>query len=143
MSQSTQKNRLTELLPGALTEVDSLFNQFFGHPAGARTGNGWYAPAALWEADDRLHLEIEAPGVARENVEVTFDKGVLSISLERARTDDRQYWHNERRYGKTVRSVSLPDTVDPNSIEAELNDGVLHISITKLPEAQPRKIELK
>lgn len=143
MSQGTQKNRLTDLLPGTLNEVDSLFTQFFGQPTAARTGSGWYAPAALWEADDRLHLEVEAPGVSRDNVEVTFDKGVLSISLEKSRAEDRQFWHNERRYGKTVRSVSLPDTVDPESIEAELNDGVLHISITKLPEAQPRKIELK
>lgn len=138
-----QKNRLSNLFPGPLAEVDTFFDHIFGQNAPRRAFSGWYAPASLWEAEDRLHLELDAPGVSREDVDITFDKGVLSITLERKGAEDRQYMHNERGHGKVTRSVSLPETVDPESIEAELTDGVLHLSIAKLPTAQPRKIELK
>lgn len=140
MPNTAQKNRLASLFPAPLADVDHLFNQFFGPTANA---SKWQAPASLWEAEDRLHVEIDAPGVAKDGVDVTFDKGVLSVSLERTRPEERQYWHNERGFGKVVRTVALPDTVEPESIEAELTDGVLRVSITKRPEVQPRKIDLK
>ena len=80
----------------------------------------------------------------KEDVELTFDKGQLQITLERkAPEGERTNWHNERGYGKVSRSVSLPETVDPNTITAALTNGVLHVTITKLPEAQPKKIEVK
>jgi hypothetical protein len=50
---------------------------------------------------------------------------------------------NARGFGKVTRSVSLPDTVDPSTITAELTNGVLHVTITKRPESQPKKIEVK
>jgi HSP20 family protein len=135
-----QKNRLGSLLSAGLPEVDNLFNHFFRAEEVAM----WRAPVSIWEADSVFHIEIDAPGVAKEDVELTFDKGALQISLERkAPEGERTSWHNERGYGKISRSVSLPDTVDPNTITAELVNGVLHVTITKLPEAQPTKIDVK
>lgn len=140
MNSATQKNRLGSLLPGGLPEFDSLFNHFFRAEEVAM----WRAPASIWEADNVFHLEIDAPGVAKENVELTFEKGTLQITLERkAPEGERTNYHNERGYGKVSRSVSLPETVDPNTITAELTNGVLHVTISKLPEAQPKKIEVK
>ncbi len=140
MNSATQKNRLGSLLPGGLPEFDSLFNHFFRAEEVAM----WRAPASIWEADNVFHLEIDAPGVAKENVELTFEKGTLQITLERkAPEGERTNYHNERGYGKVSRSVSLPDTVDPNTITAELTNGVLHVTISKLPEAQPKKIDVK
>ena len=106
--------------------------------------SGLGAPASIWEAENVIHVELDAPGVKQEDVEVTFEKGTLQISLERKFPEgERTSWHNERGYGKISRSVSLPETVDPNTITAELTNGVLHVTITKLPEAQPKKIEVK
>lgn len=140
MNSATQKNRLGSLLPGGLPEFDSLFNHFFRAEEVAM----WRAPASIWEADNVFHLEVDAPGVAKENVELTFEKGTLQITLERkAPEGERTNYHNERGYGKVSRSVSLPDTVDPNTITAELTNGVLHVTISKLPEAQPKKIDVK
>ncbi len=137
-----QKNRVTSYLPGPLAEVDGLFDQFFGQ--NLRRASGWSAPAAVWEAEDHLHVEVDVPGVAIEDTSVTFDKGVLTVTAERRLGDgQRRYWHNERATGKVTRTVSLPETVDAESISAELNQGVLHISIAKLPEAQPKHIEIK
>jgi HSP20 family protein len=135
-----QKNRLGHLLPAGFTDVDNLFGHFF-RPEETST---WRAPASIWEADSVFHIEVDAPGVKKEDVELTFDKGALTVALERKAPDgERTSWHNERGYGKVSRSVSLPDTVDPNTITAELTNGVLHVTITKLPEAQPKKIDVK
>ena len=140
MSTALQRNRLGRLLPPGFPEFDNLFNQFFR----AEEVGMWRAPASIWEAEGTFHIEVDAPGVAKEDVELTFDKGALQITLERkAPTAERTNWHNERGYGKVSRSVSLPDTVDPNTITAELTNGVLHVTITKVPEAQPKKIDVK
>lgn len=138
--RTLQRNRLNNLLPVGLPEVDTLFNHFFR----PEEVSMWRAPASIWEAENVFHIEVDAPGVKKEDVELTFDKGALQISLERkAPEGERTSWHNERGYGKISRSVSLPETVDPNTITAELTNGVLHVTITKLPEAQPKKIDVK
>jgi HSP20 family protein len=140
MANTLQRNRLGSLLPAALPEFDNLFNQFFRAEEVAM----WRAPASIWEAENTFHIEVDAPGVAKEDVELTFDKGALQITLERkAPEGERTNWHNERGYGKVSRSVSLPETVDPETISAELTNGVLHVSITKRPEAQPKRIDVR
>jgi HSP20 family protein len=140
MSTALQKNRLGQLFPGSLPEFDNLLNHFFRNEEVTM----WRAPASIWEADHTFHIELDAPGVLKEDVDLTFDKGVLQIALERkAPEGDRTNWHNERGFGRVRRTVSLPDSVDPNSIAAELAHGVLHVTITKLPEAQPKRIDVK
>jgi HSP20 family protein len=102
-----------------------------------------FAPASIWEDDGQYHVELDLPGVAKEDVEITFDKGILKISAERRQvTEDRKHLHEERGYGRTSRSLNLPDTVDPDSITAEFNDGVLHVTVAKALEAQPKRITI-
>jgi HSP20 family protein len=140
MSTALQRNRVGNLLPAGLPEFDNLFNHFFRAEEVAM----WRAPASIWEAENVFHIELDAPGVKKEDVELTFNKGALQITLERkAPEGERTSWHNERGYGKVSRSVSLPETVDPETISAELTNGVLHVTIQKLPEAQPKKIDVK
>jgi HSP20 family protein len=140
MNAALQKNRMGNILPAGLPEFDNLFNHFFRAEEVAM----WRAPASIWEADNNFHIEIDAPGVIKERVELTFDKGTLQITLERKGPEgDRTNWHNERGYGKVSRTVTLPETVDPETIEAELNNGVLHVTISKLPQAQPKRIDVK
>jgi HSP20 family protein len=140
MSTALQTNRLGSLLPAGFPEFDHLFNQFFRAEEVAM----WRAPASIWEADNLFHIELDAPGVKKDDVDLTFDKGALQITLERKPPEgERTSWHNERGYGKVSRSVSLPETVDPQTITAELTNGVLHVTIQKLPEAQPKKIDVR
>lgn len=137
---TSQKHRFSGLVPVGYPEFDQLFTNFF-RPEGTSM---WRAPASIWEAENTLHLEVDAPGVAKEDVELTFDKGALQISLDRkAPEGERTHWHNERGYGKVSRSVSLPETVDPATITAELTNGVLHVTIGKRPETLPKKIDVK
>ena len=140
MSSALHRNRLGRRVAAGLPEFDTLFNQFFRSEGGAT----WHTPVSIWEADNVFHVEVDAPGVTKEDVDITFEKGTLQVTLERkAPEGERTNWHSERGYGKVSRSFSLPDTVDPNTIGAELTNGVLHVTISKLPEAQPKKIDVK
>jgi HSP20 family protein len=124
-------------------EMDELFGRFFGENRSISSG-GWYAPVSLWEDEKQLRLEMELPGVRKEDVDLTVHQGNLRISAERKGTEEeRRYWYNERRFGRLERVIPLPEAVDASHIDAELRDGVLHVTLAKKPEAQPMKISVK
>lgn len=142
MKTAQGNNRLQNILPATLAEVDSLVDQFFG--SSVSRGATWRAPAAIWEGKEQLYVEVDAPGVKLEDVDITFDKGRLALTLERkAPEHDGTLWHSERGYGKVTRTLTLPETVDPDTIDATLSEGVLRVSIGKRPELQPKRIEVK
>jgi HSP20 family protein len=138
------RNRLATATPTPFSrEVGELFDSFFDG-RGLRTRPAWHAPASVWEDKDQFHVELDVPGVTRESLDLTFEKGSLSISAERkAPEGERTNWHDERGYGKVTRVISLPDSADTDSIHADLTNGVLHVSVPKKPEAQPRRIEVR
>ncbi len=143
MTRGLTRNRFREMLPGNWGDVDALVNQFFGPGAGPGV-QAFYVPASVWEDEASYHVELDVPGVTRENVELTFEKGTLRITTERpAPEDTRTGLVDERRYGKVTRTVTLPESIDPESINAELTNGVLHVTVQKKPEAQPKRIEIK
>jgi HSP20 family protein len=120
-------------------EMDQMFDNFF-HGGGQAS---WHAPASLWEEEGRWCLEVELPGVQQEDVDVTLEKNSLRITADRRTPEDRKYFHQERAYGRIERLITLPESVNPDSIEADLKDGVLHLKLAKRPESQPRKIAVK
>ena len=142
MTASLTKNRLHEFLPTHWTDVDSLVNQFFG-PQVVAGLNAVPGAGSVWEEEEAYHIELDVPGVAREDVELTYDQGELRISTERKTPERANSLADERRYGKVVRTISLPETVDPDTIDANLEQGVLHVTVAKKPEAQPKRIEVK
>lgn len=86
---------------------------------------------------------MDAPGVAREDVKLTYHQGELRISAERKAPERASGQNDQRRYGKAVYTLSLPETIDPDTINASLEQGVLHVTVAKKPEAQPKRIEVK
>ncbi len=139
MSQAFIRNRL----PHRLGEFNSMMEQFLGANAGSGI-QAYYVPASVWEDSNAYHVELDVPGVMREHVELTFEKGTLCISTKRqAPEESRAGLVDERRYGRVTRTVTLPESIDPETIAAELNNGVLHVSIAKKPEAQPKRIEVR
>lgn len=99
----------------------------------------------VYEEADRILLEMEAPGLKEEDLNLTLEGNTLTISGERKRRDDRKegrYQRVERYYGSFSRTFTLPSTVDPNSIEAKYEHGVLHVSMAKRADARPRQIKL-
>lgn len=88
------------------------------------------------------------PGVDPAKIEVTLDRGVLSISGERAAavagSDAKLTLHSHERFdGRFRRVISLPDDSDPGAVSADCRDGVLHVSVKRREAALPRRIEIQ
>ncbi len=99
------------------------------------------------ETEENYHIEVELPGVKKENVNIQVDGNVLTISGERNIRDevkDEDYHKVESRYGLFSRSFTLPEKVDVSNIEAEFKDGILEVAIPKLKvDTSSKKIEIK
>ena len=135
------KNRLRDFIP-AWSDIDTVVEQVFG-PGAARGIQAFFVPASVWEEGSAYHVELDVPGVDRQDVELTYEKGTLRITTERrAPEEKRAGLVDERRYGKVTRTVTLPESIDPESISASLANGVLHVTVSKKPEAQPKRIEI-
>lgn len=125
---------------------DMLGSGWGGRLAGAdllRTPN-----ADVMETKDEIQVLTELPGMRPEDVEVSLEDNVLTISGEKTqerREEDRESrWHlSERRYGRFSRSFVLPREVEQDRIEARFENGVLHVSIPKSERVKPRRIEVQ
>ncbi len=98
------------------------------------------------ENDKSVIIDAEVPGFGTEDIEISYDQNMLTISGERKeeeRREDEHHRYTERRTGRFSRSFRLPDGLDPDSVQATLKDGVLTVTIAKTEEVQPRKIEVK
>ena len=100
------------------------------------------------EADDAYYVEVDLPGVVKDDISIDVKDNVLSISGERKVKDETKqsdYYKVESRYGKFVRSFTLPKDVDTDKIVANSNNGVLEVKIPKqkIIDKKPKKIEIK
>lgn len=100
------------------------------------------------EGDDAYYIEVELPGVKKDNITIDVNDDTLTISGERVVKDEHKddtFYKVESLYGKFERSFSLPEDVDTDKIEATSKNGVLEIKIPKVQkiEKAPKKIEIK
>jgi len=113
---------------------------------GMLSSGAWMPPVDIYQnGDQELVLKAELPDMSREDIEVTVDKGTLTIKGEKKFSDevkDDQYHRIERRYGTFTRSFSLPSTVDPSRVGAEYRNGVLTVKLPMREEAKPRQIKV-
>ena len=124
-------------------EFDRLARGAFGPARGARV-----SPAVRMDAIRREHdvqLRFDLPGIDPASIDVTVDRGVLSVSAKR----DEEYaegekpFIRERAMGTFTRWVRLSDSVDADKIEAAYDGGVLHVTVPLAERALPRKVEVK
>ncbi len=101
------------------------------------------APASIWETDTHYFLEFDLPGVVADDVDIKIVEDVLHVSANRPLKGDVTFLRQERRFGAVERQFSMPARVDKNQIDAELNSGVLRVTVAKAPEAQVKKIEIR
>jgi len=100
------------------------------------------------EGDDAYYVEVELPGVKKEDISIDVNEDVLTISGERKIKEEQKeenFYKVESVYGKFERSFNLPEDVDTDKIEAKSENGVLEIKIPKVQkvETKPKKIEIK
>ena len=123
-------------------EIDRVFDAFFGQ---TDQGRRWVPPMDLVEAEDHFVLKADLPGLAEGDVNLEVQDGTLTISGERkAEHEQREkgWYRIERSFGSFSRSLTLPDGVDPDRIEAAFDHGVLEVRIPKPEERKPRRIEI-
>ena len=135
------------LSPGYFDNFGDVFNGFFRPPLTHQPVRKARIPAVdVAETDTAYQVKAELPGIRKEDLDVTVDDGVLTIKAEhndnQEQTENGQLIRQERSYGKFVRSLRLGATVDEETITAEYRDGVLHITLPKAKEVQPRKVEV-
>jgi HSP20 family protein len=108
--------------------------------------NTWVPPVDIYQnGDQELVLKAELPDMAREDIDITVENGVLTVKGEKKLSNEvkeEQFHHVERRYGAFSRSFSLPQTVDPNKVSAEYKQGVLTVRLPLREEAKPRSIKV-
>lgn len=137
-------------------EMEELHNRLLNvfNLATPRRGEGqesitvaeWAPLVDIIEDDKEYLLKAELPEMRKEDVKVTVENGVLTLSGERKLEKEekgRRYHRIERAYGSFVRSFTLPDDADANKVTAEFKDGVLKVHVAKSEDAKPKQIEVK
>jgi HSP20 family protein len=131
---------------GLRREIDRLFDDVFTGRGGSG-GGSWRPAVDVHESANELRFDVEIPGIRLEDIELNVENGVLSIRGEKSeerKEDDKEgrYHILERSYGSFFRSFQLPQGVDESQINADIDQGVLHIRIPKTALPQPRRIEI-
>jgi HSP20 family protein len=111
----------------------------------ARGAQGFVPALDLSETPDAYVVEVAVPGMKAEDMKLTFENSVLTVSGEvkqESGQKDRNYHRVERRYGRFSRSISFPTTVKGDAIEAKLEGGILYLSLPKAEEVKPRQITI-
>lgn len=111
----------------------------------ALTTSAFVPPVDIFEDTNHIVLKLEAPGMKLENFDVQLENQTLTVRGERKfekETKEENYHRVERRYGSFARGFTLPNTIDPESVKANYQDGVLSIEIGKRAEAKPRQIKV-
>jgi len=125
--------------------LNRLHREFDQSLEAAARDASWTPAVDIHEETQRFLVRADLPGVKPADIEVTADKGVLTLRGERQidkKEVEGHYSRVERVAGKFVRTFTLPDNVQTDAITAQFKDGVLELTIPKIAKAEPRRIEV-
>jgi HSP20 family protein len=147
MSALTKWNPFREL-EDIQSRLSSLFGRtpLRGFGEEAMTVSEWTPLVDIAEDDKEYLIKVELPEVKKEDVKVTVEGGVLTITGERKFEKEekgKKYHRLERAYGSFIRSFTLPEGAAGDKTSAEFKDGVLKVHLAKSPEAKPKSINVK
>ncbi len=131
--------RMNRLRAQRLSQLGQQYDPGMSTPA-------WAPAVDISERKDAYLVAAELPGVGIDDLEITFENGVLTIQGQRhvAHDSSEEKVHRaERRYGAFRRSITLPTHVRPDAIEASTQDGVLQIMVPKAEEVHPKRIQVR
>ena len=129
-------------------EMNRLFSSFFDTPSGPGNGGArrWIPAMDLVETDDHFVLRADLPGLSEEDVHIELEDNVLTISGDRKTEHEERkegYYRVERATGTFRRSLTLPEGVDADAIQATFDKGVLEVRIPKPEERKPRRVQIQ
>jgi HSP20 family protein len=135
-------------------EMNRLFSSFFDTPTttgGGGQGNGgnalrrWYPAMDLVETGDHFVLRADLPGLGEDDVNIELEDNVLTVSGERKAEHEEKregFYRLERATGTFSRSLTLPEGVNPEAVQASFDRGVLEVRIPKPEERKPRRVAI-
>ncbi|HXX27179.1 MAG TPA: Hsp20/alpha crystallin family protein [Terriglobales bacterium] len=126
--------------------MNRLFRDSFGEGRDEALTTTGFAPAVdVYEDEHNVTLKIEVPGIDEKDIDVRIENNVLTVHGERKfekEEKEENYRRIERQYGSFTRAFTLPNTVDPEKINANYEKGVLKITLAKKAEAKPKQIKV-
>ncbi len=125
---------------GRLASLQDEFDRLF-----ETSLSTWSPVLDVHEDKDKFTVNLELPGLKREDISVHLEDGELVIAGERKSasvSDDTEIHRQERFYGKFTRSISLPATVKADAVKASYKDGILSVTLPKAEEAKPKQIDV-
>ena len=129
-------------------EMNRLFGTYFDSPTTSGNGDSyrrWIPAMDLVEEGDHYVLRADLPGVSEKDVNVELEDNVLTISGERKSEHEHReegYYRIERASGAFSRSLTLPEGIDPDSVQARFDNGVLEVRVPKPEERKPRRVAI-
>ncbi len=135
----------------SVSDLQREINRLFEAPWRGDEPNGvlssdWAPAVDIREEDARFVLYVDVPGINPDQIDITFENGVLTLKGQREHIREEEqnsYKRVERVRGSFMRRFTLPDTVDGEGITARTENGVLQVSVPKGEKAQPRRIEIE
>lgn len=128
-------------------QLKEIEKSFYDYPTTNEAVSGFVPIVNTREGESAYHIDVDLPGVKKEDINVDMNKDLLTISGERKTKDEVKeddYYKLETTFGKFSRSFTLPENVDVENIEARSDNGVLEVVIPKLKEEKIKKsIEIK
>lgn len=142
---------LTRFEPWSLVDMlhrdlDRIAQSRFGAGDDENPVASWTPAVDIVEEKDRFVLRADVPGVNPEDIDISMDAGVLTLSGERKSenvTEEQGFRRVERVSGRFFRRFNLPDSADADGVKAKSSNGILEVTIPKLPEVQARRITVE
>jgi HSP20 family protein len=129
-------------------DFDKLFEDFWRPVPAFEASRGDLVPSVDVSEDDNQYLvRAELPGVKRDDINVTVENGVLTITAETKSEEEKKegerYIRQERRYGKYMRSLRLGADIDERKVKANYKDGVLELVLPKTEAVKPKRVTVE
>ncbi len=127
--------------------MNRLFRDSYGSEGReeALTTTTFAPPVDVYEDEHNVTLKIEVPGIEEKDIDVRIENNTLTVHGERKfekEEKEENYRRVERQYGSFIRTFTLPNTVDQESVQANYDKGVLKIKLAKKAEAKPKQIKV-
>jgi HSP20 family protein len=128
-------------------EIDRLFDTPLAELArNSQVLSGWTPALDLHEDKENFTVQVELPGMKKDDIDISLHEGSLSISGERRseqKVEEAEVYRAERYVGRFQRTVHLPSAVAADRVKAQYKDGVLTITLPKTDEAKPKQINVQ
>jgi HSP20 family protein len=127
------------ILEGIEKEIEKVFDEFFGAPLFEGKQYSFSPSLDIYEDEKSITIKVDVPGMTQKDISVEIQDNVLTIKGE---TNQKSAYIIERRYGKFVRRISLPENIEADKTKAKIKDGVLTITIPKKEEEKKKVLNI-